>query len=1042
MAVMGHVGQLDGASHPFTSESSVAAAELGDAVRPALEKLEKDLGFREVRGFSEGSLELKLPALLSWEATIAQHEKAGRQALANRKMLIASALKKNRQGASDWVDQEVEKVDPRLRELFGLVNARPPHRIPEPLRNLDFPDSEVLRVLDLSEEHHRGNDALRIATHNYLSSTIRKAILKAGLHAIDIGVISLRAQTDLSEILPNNCLATEQIESARRHLRELARIGTSIEPQALRAMSLILYDQTLAPGEVAYISGLSAPAVTTSRELACVAIDVPGRRGPATLTGLSALAISSLTLRKPPMNVDALSRALASLLPQELVPANRETTLALLCETAAAAARIEIPGIVRFACTAEGSLDAPIPHLVAHFRYSCPIAASALLTDPVDLDGYQRICDQRSEINTDSTLQRDSKSYRRLLRTISQPQEVCAATAAKPRKAIQARPTLELVGRALEIAYPKVSAGQPIHVVDALAAFAADMVKCGTRLKANPAVNTIRTYVSAVGHQLVDVFTGFDLTKLTADDFTDAYELVLAARMGPRFRMRLRMLLVDWHRALVAEFGVPDVELPWVPGDDGDSRPAPVLLTERQYRLALEWLASQHSADKLHLLSECGWRRASAAASVALILLFRAGLRISECALLRISDLVMIGDRIFVIVRPSVFRALKTGAARRWIDLTDRLVPVERDIILSWLKGESRRQLKLDSLALLLSEIEDIRLPIGARRLREILQASFRMGAGIDMWPHLMRHRWVSIEMHEAAIGNATHRMQSCPLDSRVRRFEAVRTQAGHVRLRTGAIHYLHLAGHLKTLGREIVADQWILSALSEQSRDNVIKIRRRHTNNQIALSSELQRRAKHQCEINTTLDPVSSESPFRARFPGLTPRQLDEILRLARGDGDVDAAGAIYGLSPATTKVISSAVLGLASEPPFYRLLSIHLEQRKMNGAKLPKHRDSTVYRNLLEESSFLSAARLAHLFETTYTPWHAREDNFRGTPARMRRMAARLHRYGAGIAMSDADKMGFSVRGQFDAVSRALAVLRVWTLAASALSKQVAAP
>lgn len=1065
-SVLSHHGHLEAVAYAFSSESPVPPLELMARLRPALIGVEKALGFRVVRGFVQSSYESSLPALKSWDDDIAAHELAGKKAAVEAARIKRASIKKNRLAAVHWLLEQAHSVDSKLGEVLQWLHRYPGRKaVPEEFESWEIDDSSVERLLEAAKTSLTDDDSLPIAIHNQLCRWLRDARRRMGAIVSDIGLIVAAPQTELSPFPLGACLASMQVQAARTHLVELFRSKTAVPDEIRRALGLVLY------AGVSCAEDIARRCVTNRNWVSVESVrGVLLNQQDAQPSGLSGLAMLPFFGRESGtetvLPVEELSRQLASFFPVGWVGAEPRTFLQRLCSTVGMAARIEQSGLARYVTSKNGAVSASAESQSAYLsRRSAVSGAPTSFDSPVVSAPFPLIENQKSDEGRYSERARAGSKlyYDRLHRAVTDPRHFLQDS--KNRPSGEARPqytvSLAEVKAALNVIAPVTAnavGGSPLSINQALAAFAKDMVENGTQYSKFPANTTIATYLSAIGPELVEAFGGFDLRNLLPEDFEDGYQLVLAVKLNNRAARstceRAAAQLLHFHNLLVRECGIPEISSrlfsEYLPIEE-DQREA-VLISDRQYGLALRWLQNQFDPNRDHPLEDVAWRRQCQSAAVGLILLRRSGGRIGEISWLRHADLVIVSSRLLLAIRPSTYRRLKTAAGRRLLDLTERLTSDERILIETWCNGERRRLGDQRDSCLLLGSFEDAYAGIGAAGLRSFIQAAFHYGAGCDMWPHLLRHAWYSEELPVAAGCGTSPTMLTVDPETIRRQTQETTAEAGHSAATTGGRYYFHLPWMLlntppRSIG-ETDSVRWLLAGLSRLSVDNVDKIRQRFVVSADSQTEPLVTTVRWIDAVTerTVRPPVAMipqaefDRPF-SRTPGLpmTPWTLDRILQAASDIENLPIVAGPAGLSTILIQRLQRACASLAKET-YYRLLPTISRRGRLIQDPIPREVDAEVLSALDEPIAPVLAKQIHILFCATYSPFQARHDRLRGTPVEIHALVDLLEKIGIDHSLFRVTQDGgfnhLSIAGRrddqislFHRLIRKLAVVSVWS-------------
>ena len=252
----------------------------------------------------------------------------------------------------------------------------------------------------------------------------------------------------------------------------------------------------------------------------------------------------------------------------------------------------------------------------------------------------------------------------------------------------------------------------------------------GTVARRNPSVGTIYSYVTDIARPLVEFASDCDFLELSEAELTDLYQRVID--YGSERNSSSRAQSLRWfHEFCEEEFDVQ--ELDWdeiFPGKTtGNSRVSANLLTFVEYihakRLLVQHPALGKRDRQMHV--------------VALILLYRTGIRLGELMRLTVSDLVL-NIRNILLVRNGIYGKTKTRAGIRQIPWLDRLDEEELSLVEDWL--DHRKTVAGDDpWSVLFGEEDEARmLEVRHHLSRNITQALRQVSGDPGIKIHHMRH--------------------------------------------------------------------------------------------------------------------------------------------------------------------------------------------------------------------------------------------------------------------------------------------------------------
>ncbi|MGQ0700112.1 MAG: hypothetical protein ACT4PZ_17960 [Panacagrimonas sp.] len=993
ISVLAHAGHFDGSDFIYGSGSPVCPATVTEAVRPALAELVSDLRFKVRAGFAhlyKGALPLS--ALRDWTGPLRQLRHEHDSLLKKRKKILRSFARRYRDMADSWIQAELASVCP---ELAGIIRAsRASGRIDRRLVGVRIESDVVVRVLDQIKSQFENDPAARVAVHNALCAAIRHARKKLSLECPHVRQIVPGPAPEASPFLAEHGLALDHVAILRDHLAALAKNDRIEVPISVRrCLALTVFGGFSDPEQVCRLSTQrDEPVVPAGADNGLLLKDGANTIG---IRDEVALAFSSNETDESlaPTTVEDLGRMLWPYLPEAL-RGPQIRVLVRLCSTVEVANRYERSGLERLARSSRGSVDACADQQRAFLSRTLPPLSSVeaacgspnidLLSDAPELSG-QGFIDRR--------LQRDREAYQVMLDAISRPHDLLARNGVTPSslEGADRKSTLNKVVAALRLcgaasALPRAD-GQ-VWINDALLGFVDDMALHGTDLRKEPAVATLLTYVTSIGPELIEHFSGLDLRQLDAEDFLDAFESLSERKGEAGTQNRALAQCQRFYQCLERRFGfdpLPAGATREFQARQTDNR-VPQLISEAEYLAALAILLSASGWEHPDAtISHAHWRRACRQAAVALILLWHTGARLGEIARARFVDLALSHTWGAMLIRASLYQALKSRAARRLANLTGRLTPMERDVVLNWI-SEERARLGEKPLgnALLFCRLSHHRRGLGPGRIRALIQDAFKRSTGRHVWPHLIRHAWVSRQYPDAASpANPEGKIRSVHEQQRAMRTAVV--EAGHVHAGTGAFYYLHdswrLAATPATV-REAYTDRWSLAFLAGESValvDKVAQRRKTSDGNKPTPGRWVTWMFERADRVQSHSSPAArAQATDGANAPSspLSPGELSELIASSSCRDDFMARARTFGLTGAGAEKIWShcEALGRITN---YRLVPIQKKQRWLPRTPVPREITSEAIDSVLSTRNPETAFRLGEIFAASYRPFQARHDH-----------------------------------------------------------------
>lgn len=403
-----------------------------------------------------------------------------------------------------------------------------------------------------------------------------------------------------------------------------------------------------------------------------------------------------------------------------------------LCETAATAARLRLPG-----------------HLVAVLEGRCEPVSLPVHDWTRWMTGHDPPAETGSsavEPDTDFTPpDRPAARLRRVdgsaseaaarARAVALHQQVRVAFAEVDRLAKTHAEQKQKSLNRIEALVPRLENAIEQHVnapdfAVAVVQWLIELLRSGATDRALRSTSADRYYTELVG-LLIDRLSDHALADIDEDTLADAYAELLEALSPGRQPYALGRLR-EFHRFLVKHHGVPDVDWAEVTPEGLERHHAPDagVLLWAEYLAALKLLAEDASAD----LRE---RRLQA---VVLLLMFRAGLRAGECLGLRAADLMCTGGLWILLVRRNAYRNLKSDAGIRQVPLIGPLDALELELLQGW-RAHADETVGNDRCGVLIGQHEAPRRLVDRTRLLGRITDALRAVTGrTTLRPHHLRH--------------------------------------------------------------------------------------------------------------------------------------------------------------------------------------------------------------------------------------------------------------------------------------------------------------
>lgn len=233
---------------------------------------------------------------------------------------------------------------------------------------------------------------------------------------------------------------------------------------------------------------------------------------------------------------------------------------------------------------------------------------------------------------------------------------------------------LSKLAKSLE-AIKTANPGMP-SVSFALLSWAVHLATEGSVIEKKPSVGTIYSYLTTFSRILVNLASEVDFLELGEGELADIYQRVI--EFGEtKTRTRRAKTLRRFHEFCEDEFDLTEVDWDEVaPGLTYDQAQVSAnLVTHQEYLIAKELIRKHPRLTK----------RERQMYELALILLYRCGLRLGELLRLTVSDVVIL-DKSVLLVRNGIYGKTKSRAGVRQVPWLDRLDSNEMKLLEDWLE--------------------------------------------------------------------------------------------------------------------------------------------------------------------------------------------------------------------------------------------------------------------------------------------------------------------------------------------------------------------
>ena len=198
-------------------------------------------------------------------------------------------------------------------------------------------------------------------------------------------------------------------------------------------------------------------------------------------------------------------------------------------------------------------------------------------------------------------------------------------------------------------------------------------------------VSTLRGYLSSIGRRLAEVFNEQTLSLMQAEEFEDAYSVVLDSLEGRGLRRKVAKVILQFHVFVADNHHVPEIQYHQTLGVSNSPIPVDAnLIWADEYYQILTFIENSNLIEIHPDLSEI--------AQLLFMLGYRCGLRRMEALKLRIIDFQN-GQKAHLIIRPHHERRLKTKNSQRLIPLYALLTEDELNRLERWKDKRVKQEL-------------------------------------------------------------------------------------------------------------------------------------------------------------------------------------------------------------------------------------------------------------------------------------------------------------------------------------------------------------
>lgn len=695
------LGHLEAVGYPYSSESPLEPAQLSRQMARPMGKLARRSGWVVRKGLAEkddpGKTILEAGPLKDWkiERSALKTESSKfkleqRQALRSQ---VRSMKERGEQVAYQELQDTLEHEIPTHAELAKLA-PRSASKEKDEANDMHVELSiEDVEQIELKVQESSGSDrSLMMAAHNALHRYLKAA------------------QKKLAWSCPVPCpwLSTSSMEPtpffsglfrATVHVRAMREAFASIPPVppsdsvfsesewafGIASLALFIYSFESDQDHLRAILDGRNSATTSPTIEDLLLIETNSRIGVSGIRGLAAVAVARLKKRHPNEEVpnpDRLDDVLADMLPDSLVGESKGL-LARICATVSVSNLVELSGLARLANDPRAGC---VSMTAARQRQFIEEGYGSQETSDAETSAQTTTPLVASRRGPPSTTMKQYNKLRRVLYIGDGPKDFVLTETSLSQANIGSFRTPLL--RELE-AFISQSDLDPL--VACIASYASQLTRHGTPEKSHPAWSTVYGYITTFGADLVGLCGKVDFGKLDADEYLDLYQGVIDRKMSDRVKALAARELANFHAYLERSYGFDSVDFSDLEGAfdlpehqvDADLVQPQELVhgLRRMARFELP-VSDMGEPDEVRLNRQ---------ALVFALLLKATGGRHNELAALRFKDLVARHDAIVVFARSTRYRRLKTPAARRIIDCTNKLSRRERRVVSDWIEAEKCR---------------------------------------------------------------------------------------------------------------------------------------------------------------------------------------------------------------------------------------------------------------------------------------------------------------------------------------------------------------
>lgn len=690
------MGHLELVGYPFSRASPTEPWCFVQEAAPGWEVVVRAQGWQVMRGVpADAAAKLSDPAPLRlWDRSVKDHEVHQREVARQWRLAMRAKLREYKEDAREWVLLHPKLIDAGVVARFNLKEQR------QEAHGLTRSDFE--RIRDEAYDSAEDDLALAIARANELCRVVKIVNRRTGQVKETPGeLMHFRRPLD-NAFIPGMMEAVQQVYALREHVSRNLTSATSgrwddmASSCACAVLAMTVFggcDQKLQiMGAIERRDQLQRSARLEDTILVPWGDEA---HQAIALRGVPAIVLARLAWKRGKDQVPEwgkIEASLAGLLPDWAIGNGKGASgiLDRLCETVAVANRYELsPAARRALGISGGSTPAHIREQIAFVDGDPVGTVSRSWAEVGDVSPPAQSRPRRTVRKGNARTQYLElcgafPSTERVVELEATGEEIRSGEAASPDA--RTKLTEEIQARMEEHSPERV-----LHpVVRLLAGWTLDMLINGTPKRDDPALSTVKTYLTRIGGILVHVFAQSSMRYVDDVELESAYLAAIQSKL--RSRQKAAAAVLSFHAFGQREYGLPEIDLSEVKvylGDDPDALSDARLILPAERDVIVEFGADKSEAGKgeesPHL------RRIKHLVGFAMPLYGRAGLRRSEAMGLQFRDVSESDGWIRVQVRPNMSRRLKTSRATRVVEVPAGDTVEDSLTLAEWIKVERQR---------------------------------------------------------------------------------------------------------------------------------------------------------------------------------------------------------------------------------------------------------------------------------------------------------------------------------------------------------------